>query len=74
MIDTGTSSLTITIDADGCHHDATVPLNCPGHHYEHAIGRACRKCHEQFWLAPSGVDPACYDWPEGGPDWRKAQG
>lgn len=55
-VETRASALTITVDADGCHHDVSESRGCFWHNYEHRAGLACRKCHEEFW------------YPDGGPD------
>ena len=54
-IETGTSSMTITIEAGGCEHEVTIPLNCMAHNFKHLVGRACRRCYLQFWY-PTGCD------------------
>lgn len=51
-IQTGTSAVTVTIEAGGCtHSEGFYPLNCPGHNYKHQVGIACEECGEQ-WFYP----------------------
>lgn len=66
LVATGTDSLTITVDSEGCHHEADIRLGCPWHDYEHTWGYACGKgwdpgCREQFMLATEPCRPSPED-------------